>query len=86
MARLGAELHLLSAVESVDQVETRDGELARIEIPGHAVHRTVVVDRDPAGAIHEAVRKLQNAVACMATRHGQGEFRGAGRVGTQTRW
>ena len=69
-ARLGAEVHLLSAVESVDQVDARDRELARIEVPGHVVHRTVVVDRDPAGAIHEAVRKLQNAVACMAT-HGR---------------
>ncbi|MGH9233217.1 MAG: universal stress protein [Acidimicrobiales bacterium] len=66
-ARLGAEVHLLSAVESVEQVDARDRELARMEVPGHVVHRTVVVDRDPAGAIHEAVRKLQNAVACMAT-------------------
>lgn len=34
------------------------------------MHRTVVVDRDPAGAIHEALRTLDNAVACIAT-HGR---------------
>lgn len=69
-ARLGAEIHLLTAVESVDQVEQQDRELAHIEIPGHIVHRTVLVDRDSAGAIHETLRKLDNAVACMAT-HGR---------------
>ena len=78
-ATLGAGVHLLSAVESVEQVDARDGELARIEVAGHAVHRTVVVDRDPAGAIHEAVRKLQNAVACMAT---HGRARSAALVGS----
>jgi nucleotide-binding universal stress UspA family protein len=78
-AGLGAEIHLLSAVESVELVDARDGELARIEVPGHAVHRTVVVDRDPAGAIHEAVRKLENAVACMAT---HGRARSASVVGS----
>jgi nucleotide-binding universal stress UspA family protein len=69
-ARLGAEIHLLSAVESADDLERRTRELAGIDIPGHQVHRTVVVDRDPAGAIHEALRKLDNGVACMAT-HGR---------------
>ncbi|MGH9231810.1 MAG: universal stress protein [Acidimicrobiales bacterium] len=78
-ARLGAELHLLSAVESLEQVEARDRELAAIDVPGHTVHRTVVVDRDPAGAIHEAVRKRQNAVACMAT---HGRARSAALVGS----
>lgn len=69
-ARLGAVIHLLSAVESVDQLEERERWLASVEIPGRPVHRTVVVDRDPAGAIHEALRKLDNDVACMAT-HGR---------------
>jgi nucleotide-binding universal stress UspA family protein len=32
---LGAEVHLLSAVESVDQVDARDRELAGIEVLGH---------------------------------------------------
>jgi nucleotide-binding universal stress UspA family protein len=76
---LGAEIHLLSAVESVDEVERRDRELARVEIPGHIVHRTVVIDRDPAGAIHETLRKLENAVACMAT---HGRARSAALVGS----
>jgi nucleotide-binding universal stress UspA family protein len=68
--RLGAEIHLLSAVESVQELERRERELAHVDIPGHRVHRTVLVDRDPAGAIHEALRKLDSAVACMAT-HGR---------------
>jgi nucleotide-binding universal stress UspA family protein len=68
--RLGAEIHLLSAVESVEELERRERELARVDIPGHRVHRTVLVDRDPAGAIHEALRKVDSAVACMAT-HGR---------------
>jgi nucleotide-binding universal stress UspA family protein len=69
-ARLGAVIHLLSAVDPPDQLEERERWLARVEIPGRPVHRTVVVDRDPAGAIHEALRKLDNDVACMAT-HGR---------------
>jgi nucleotide-binding universal stress UspA family protein len=68
--RLGAEIHLLSAVESVEELERGERELARVDVPGHRVHRTVLVDRDPAGAIHEALRKLDSAVACMAT-HGR---------------
>jgi nucleotide-binding universal stress UspA family protein len=78
-SRLGAEIHLLSAVESVDEVERREQELARVDIPGHAVNRTVMVDRDPAGAIHETLRKLENAVACMAT---HGRARSAALVGS----
>jgi nucleotide-binding universal stress UspA family protein len=77
--RLGAEVHLLSAVDSVDQAERRDRELADVEIPGHSVHRTVVVDRDPAGAIHEALQNQTNAVACMAT---HGRARSAALVGS----
>jgi nucleotide-binding universal stress UspA family protein len=38
-----------------------------------------VIDRDPAGAIHEALRKLDNAVACMAT---HGRARSASLVGS----
>jgi nucleotide-binding universal stress UspA family protein len=69
-ARLGAEINLLSAVESVDELERRERELAGVGIPGHRVRRTAVVNRDPAEAIHEALHKLDNAVACMAT-HGR---------------
>jgi nucleotide-binding universal stress UspA family protein len=69
-ARLEAEIQLLSAVESADEVGRREQELGRVHIPGHVVNRSVVVDRDPASAVHEALRKLGNAVACMAT-HGR---------------
>jgi nucleotide-binding universal stress UspA family protein len=78
-ARLDAEIHLFSAVRTAEEVEARDRELAGVVIPGHAVHRTVVVDADPAGAIHEALRKLDNGVACMAT---QGRARSAALVGS----
>jgi nucleotide-binding universal stress UspA family protein len=70
-ARLDAAIHLLSAVESVDEMGDRDKELASLGVPGDRVARTVVVDRDPAGAIHETLRKSPGAVVCMAT-HGRG--------------
>ena len=69
-ARLDAAIHLLSAVGSVDETGQRDADLADVEVPGHRVARTVVVDRDPAGAIHETLRRMPDAVACMAT-HGR---------------
>lgn len=69
-ARLGAEIHLLSAVDSVDELERRERELAHVDIPGHRVRRSVVVNRDAPEAIHEALGKLDDAVACMAT-HGR---------------
>jgi nucleotide-binding universal stress UspA family protein len=78
-ARLEAEIYLLSAVESADDVGGRERELNRVEIPGHVVNRSVVVDRDPANAVHEALRKLGNAVACMAT---HGRTRSAALVGS----
>lgn len=78
-ARLDAEIHLFSAVRTVEEVEARERQLADIEIPGHVVHRTVAVDPDPAGAIHEALRKLEKGVACMAT---HGRARSAALVGS----
>jgi nucleotide-binding universal stress UspA family protein len=78
-ARLDAEIQLLSAVESADEVGRREQELGRVSIPGHLVNRSVVVDRDPASAVHEALRKLGNAVACMAT---HGRTRSAALVGS----
>jgi nucleotide-binding universal stress UspA family protein len=77
--RLGAEIHLLSAVAAVDEAAEREAELAAIELPGRHVHRTAVVDLDPAGAIHEALRRLDDAVVCMAS-HGRG--RSAALVGS----
>lgn len=78
-ARLEAEIQLLSAVESADEVGRREQELDRIHIPGHVVSRSVVVDRDPSHAVHEALHKLGNAVACMAT---HGRTRSAALVGS----
>ena len=78
-ARLEAEIQLLSAVESIDEVERRQREIDRVTIPGHVVNRSVVVDRDPARAVHEALRTLGNAVACMAT---HGRTRSAALVGS----
>ena len=69
-ARFDGGIHLLSAVGSVDEVPSRDAELASIGLPGGPATRTVVVDRDPAGAIHRALRASAGAVACMAT-HGR---------------
>ena len=69
--RLDAELHLLSTVPTADQVEARLSELATIEVACGRVSRSVAVDPDPAGVIHEAVDRCPGAVACMAT-HGRG--------------
>jgi nucleotide-binding universal stress UspA family protein len=78
-ARLEAEIQLLSAVESAGEVGRREQELDRVHIPGHMVSRSVVVERDPANAVHEALHKLGNAVACMAT---HGRTRSAALVGS----
>src|SRR5829696_3410005 len=69
-ARFDGGIHLLSAVGSVDEIPSRDAQLASIRVPGRHVTRTVVVDRDPAGAIHQALRTIAGAVVCMAT-HGR---------------
>ena len=72
--RLGAEVRLFSAVPKDDDVAIRERELSRFGYPA-----TVVVDLDPAGALHEEVQRHANAVACMAT-HGHG--RSASLVGS----
>jgi nucleotide-binding universal stress UspA family protein len=75
---LSAEVCLFSAVPTEDDVAERERDLAGIQVVGR-VQRLVVVNLDPAGAIHEAVRRLPAAVACMAT-HGRG--RSAALVGS----
>jgi nucleotide-binding universal stress UspA family protein len=77
--RLDAELHLLSAVPTADEADGRLSELATIDVPCGRVGRSVAVDPDPAGVIHEAVDRRPGAVACMAT-HGRG--RSAALVGS----
>ena len=68
--RLSASICLVSAVPTVDDVAPRERELERIPLP-RARRPIVVVDLDPAGAIHETLRRLPHSVACMAT-HGRG--------------
>jgi nucleotide-binding universal stress UspA family protein len=53
--------------------------LAGVELSGVKVERSVVVNIDAAGAVHEALRRLENAVICMAS-HGRG--RSAALVGS----
>ncbi|MEW6475496.1 MAG: universal stress protein [Actinomycetota bacterium] len=77
--RLGAGLHLLSAVPTEDDRISRVAQLDAVRRRGLTVHRSVVVSRDPAGVIHEKLRRLGRAVACMAS-HGRG--RSAALVGS----
>jgi nucleotide-binding universal stress UspA family protein len=76
------EVRLFSAVPTDDEVAEREKELAIVDIPCALLTREVVVDLDPAGAIHEALRRLgPHAVACMAS-HGKG--RSAALMGSVT--
>jgi nucleotide-binding universal stress UspA family protein len=68
--RLDLNVHLLSAVARVDDVPVRQQQLAAIRIDGRNAAVSVVVDRDPAGTIHETLRHLGCAVACL-TNHGR---------------
>jgi nucleotide-binding universal stress UspA family protein len=77
--RLDAAVHLFSAVPSAADVDPRERELADLDVPGRPVRRTVVVDRDPAGAIHDALHTLDAAVGCLAT---HGRARSAAVVGS----
>jgi nucleotide-binding universal stress UspA family protein len=69
--RLGADLHLLTAVPTEDDRISGAAQLEAVRPRSVRVHRSVVVSRDPAGAIHETLRRLGSAVACMAS-HGRG--------------
>jgi nucleotide-binding universal stress UspA family protein len=73
--RLGADIHLLSTVAKEEDEAGRAAELATLErdsaLAGRVVACTVAVDLDPAGEIHEALRRLPDAVVCMGT-HGRG--------------
>ena len=69
--RLGAGVHLLSAVERERDVAGRREELAAIGRSRCTASVSVVVDRDPAGVIHETVKRLGRAIACLAN-HGRG--------------
>jgi nucleotide-binding universal stress UspA family protein len=69
--RLDADIVLLSAVDTEDEVPVREAELEEARVPWPRVERTVVVDKDVAGAIHNTLRSRPDAVACMAS-HGRG--------------
>lgn len=76
---LAAGLCLFSAVPAEDEVAARKEQLTALPLRIGDVHTTVVVDPDPAGAVHEGLERSRGAVACMAT-HGRG--RSAGFVGS----
>ena len=69
--RLGADVHLLSTVEREWDVAGRREKLAAIGRSLCTASVSVVVDRDPAGVIHETVRRLDHSIACLAN-HGRG--------------
>lgn len=69
--RLGAGLVLLSAVPKQDGRQERVHELSLVSAPARSIEREVVVDPDPAAAIHVALHRRPRSVACMAT-HGRG--------------
>jgi nucleotide-binding universal stress UspA family protein len=76
---VGAELHLLGVVDQEEEVAQREADLDAAAGTYDRVQRSVVVDADPAGAIHRHVEELGHAVICMAS-HGRG--RSAGVVGS----
>ncbi len=65
--RLDASVYLLSAVDSVDEEPARVAWLESLEIVKARVEYDVLVSRDPAGAIHEMLRRLPLSIACMAS-------------------
>jgi nucleotide-binding universal stress UspA family protein len=66
--RIGATLVLFSAAPTEDERPQREIALKSVAPRGHEYRQWVVVSADPAGAIHEALRSLPGAIACMATR------------------
>jgi nucleotide-binding universal stress UspA family protein len=77
--RLDVDIHLFSVVKKPEEMAQREALLEAVRLPGHRMHRLVVVDDDPAEAIHAALRRLTDAVCCMAS-HGRG--RSAALVGS----
>ena len=65
--RLDASVYLFSAVDSVDEEPGRVAWLESLEVMTRRVEYDVVVNRDPAGAIHEMLRRVPDSIACMAT-------------------
>ena len=68
-ARLDVRIEILSAVAREEDVPVRSRELANVGL-GKEPSISVVVDLDPAGVIHENLKRLGSAVACLAS-HGR---------------
>lgn len=79
--RLHAEIRVLSVVARRDRLAERDAALAEVEstLQGCSVSRSVVVARDPAAAISEALWDLPRSTAVMTSR---GRGRSAAVVGS----
>jgi nucleotide-binding universal stress UspA family protein len=68
--RLQAKLLFFSAVPKEDERRARKAQLIALQPRDHAHAPWVVVNKDPAGAIHEALHELRFAIACIAS-HGR---------------
>lgn len=77
--RLDVDIHLFSVVHDSEGLAQREALLEAIRLPGYRLHRLVVVAEHPADAIHDALRRIPDAVCCMAS-HGRG--RSAALVGS----
>jgi nucleotide-binding universal stress UspA family protein len=69
--RFDASLVIFSSVPSEDERRPRLVDIRLVAPRDHEYRPWVVVSKDPAGAIHEAIRQVHAALACMAT-HGRG--------------
>jgi nucleotide-binding universal stress UspA family protein len=65
--RLGARLCLLSAVPDEREAPAREARLGAVRVGHERPPRAVVVDRDPARAIHRLLEQEPTAVVCMAS-------------------
>jgi nucleotide-binding universal stress UspA family protein len=66
--RFDAGIHLLSAVPTADDVPEREAQLSKLDVSAKFVEREVVINLDPAGAVHDRLVRMQKAVICMAAR------------------
>src|SRR5437762_7910063 len=62
--RLGASVEVISAVRTEGDVAARANELSHVSAIDGAPSVSVVVEDDPAKAIHHAVAQAQPAVVC----------------------
>jgi nucleotide-binding universal stress UspA family protein len=60
-------VYLFSAVDTVDDEAERVAWLESLEVVKRRVEYDVVVNRDPAGTVHEILRCLPDSIACLAS-------------------